>query len=61
MNKIIVFFNEVKSELKKMTWPNREELVGSVIVVCILVFVFAAILGAMDGAFGYFIRNFITV
>jgi preprotein translocase subunit SecE len=60
MNKVISFANEVIIELKKMTWPSREELVGSVIITCILVAIFAIILGAMDSVFSYLIRNFIT-
>ena len=60
MNKVIAFLNEIKSELKKMTWPSRDELIGSVIITCLLVVVLATILGAMDNVFGYFIRNFIT-
>ncbi|MBM3886708.1 preprotein translocase subunit SecE, partial [Candidatus Dependentiae bacterium] len=56
----LVFVNETKSEVKKITWPSRDELIGSVIIVCLLVVVFAAILGSMDGVFGYVIRNFIS-
>ena len=60
MGKFLAFVNETKSEIKKITWPSREELTGSVIIVCLLVVVFAAILGSMDGVFGYIIRNFVA-
>jgi preprotein translocase subunit SecE len=59
MNKIFSFLTEVVSELKKVTWPTRDELVGSTIIVCILVVVFAIILGAMDSAFSFLIRYLI--
>lgn len=60
VSKFWTFINEVRSEVKKITWPSRDELMGSVIIVCLLVIVFAIILGSMDGVFGYVIRNFIS-
>jgi len=59
MNKILSFLSEVRAELKKITWPSRDELVGSTIIVCILVLVFAAILGGMDVAFSSLIKQLI--
>lgn len=56
MNKIVSFLQEVKAELKKVTWPSRDELVGSTIIVCILVLFCALVLGGMDAAFSSFIR-----
>lgn len=53
------FTKEVLTELKKVTWPSKNEVVGSTIIVCVLVIVFAAILGAMDGTFSSFIRKLI--
>jgi len=61
MNKIFTFFNEVKGEVKKITWPGRDELVGSVMIVCILVIVFAAILGTMDTVFGALVKRIINL
>ena len=60
MSKIITFVNEVKTELKRVTWPTREELIGSTIIVCILVVVFAVILGAMDTLFTFFVRHIVS-
>lgn len=48
MNKIFTFFREVKAELEKVTWPKKEDLVGSVIIVCVLALIFALIIGLMD-------------
>ena len=59
MAKIVVFLYEVKAELGKITWPTRDELVGSAIIVCILVLIFAAIFGAMDAGFSALIRQLI--
>lgn len=51
MKKVQVFFREVLAELHKVTWPKRDELVGSAIVVVIFVICFSIILGGMDLAF----------
>ncbi len=57
MNKLVSFFVEVKTELTKVSWPSREELVGSTVIVCILVAVFAVILSGMDAGFSAFIKS----
>ncbi|MFA6535081.1 MAG: preprotein translocase subunit SecE [bacterium] len=59
MNKVMAFVNEVKAEIRKVTWPTKDELIGTTIVVCILVVVFAFILGAMDGFSSFLIRRII--
>ncbi len=59
MSKILTFLSEVRAELRKITWPSRDELIGSTIIVCILVLVFAAILGGMDVAFSALIKQLI--
>ncbi len=57
MNKLVSFLVEVKAELSKVSWPSREELVGSTTIVCILVAVFAVILSGMDAGFSAFIKS----
>jgi preprotein translocase subunit SecE len=42
------FFNEVKSELQKVTWPDRDLTVGTTVVVLILVVVMSMFLGVVD-------------
>jgi len=59
MSKVLSFLREVKVELSKVTWPKRDDLVGSVIIVCFLSLCFAGILGAMDSVFSSLIRWFI--
>ncbi len=59
MNKVMAFVNEVKAEIRKVTWPTKDELIGTTIIVCVLVVVFAFILGAMDGFSSFLIRRII--
>ena len=45
--KIITFFQDVVKEMKKVTWPTKEELIESpkiVIVVCIVLAVFTYVI-----------------
>ncbi|HTP57571.1 MAG TPA: preprotein translocase subunit SecE [Spirochaetia bacterium] len=48
MRKIILFFQESFAELKKVTWPSREEAQASTRVVLISVLIIAAVLGLVD-------------
>lgn len=48
MKRIILFFQESFAELKKVTWPNRDEVVSSTKVVLLSTLIVAAILGLLD-------------
>ena len=48
MKKIIRFFKESFAELKKVTWPSREEVASSTKVVLISVILIALTLGLVD-------------
>ncbi len=57
MNKWFRFLNEVKVELGKVTWPKKDELIGSTIIVFILVIFFAIVLGTMDFGFSMLVTR----
>ena len=42
------FFKEVRTEMKKVNWPPRKEVVGSTIVVVVSVFILSFFLGVVD-------------
>jgi preprotein translocase subunit SecE len=42
------FLSEVRSEMRKVSFPSRDEVMGTTIVVIITSFVFAAFLFAAD-------------
>ena len=48
MKKIILFFQESFAELKKVTWPSRDEVISSTKVVLLSTLVIAAVLGLVD-------------
>ena len=48
LNKVKEFFKEVKTEVKKVVFPTKEELIGSTWVVIITVFIISLFLGIID-------------
>jgi preprotein translocase subunit SecE len=50
------FLVEAVQELKKVTWPNRKETLGTTGVVLVLVFFIAAYLGLVDFILSHFVR-----
>ena len=51
VRRLLVFMQDCYAELKKVTWPSREEVGASTRVVLASVAIFAALLGAMDFLF----------
>ena len=47
-NKTKAFLSEVRSEMRKVSYPSRDEVVGTTIVVIITSFVFAVFLWLAD-------------
>ena len=56
LDQVMQFFREVKTELKKVTWPSRSQTVGSTIVVIILVIIVSFFLGIVDYGLGNLVR-----
>jgi len=48
MNKIAKFVTEVKLELKKVSWPTRQELINSTIVVIVSVIILTIFIALCD-------------
>ncbi len=42
------FVQDVQVEMKKVTWPSRDELRGSTMVVIVTVIIIAIFIGAVD-------------
>ncbi|MDZ7860697.1 MAG: preprotein translocase subunit SecE [Candidatus Krumholzibacteriota bacterium] len=56
IEKIGNFFREVKVEMKKVTWPSREELKESTKLVIIASFVVTVFIGVVDNILSFIIR-----
>ena len=48
----VLFFRQVKQEVKKVTWPTRKEVVQTSIMVLILVAIFFCV----DQVFGFIVK-----
>ncbi len=60
-NKVSVFYQEFKTEMKKVTWPGRKETASSTVVVIITVMIIVMFLGLVDYGLGrivYSVLNF---
>jgi len=56
-DKIKSFYTDVRTEMRKVTWPNWKEVRGTTTVVIITVFIFALYFGIID----YIIQHGVTV
>ena len=48
MEKIKKFLKEVVAELRKVTWPTKDELIGSTIVTIVVSLIVAIFIGIVD-------------
>ncbi len=48
MKKIVQFFKDSYSELRKVVWPSREDVIASTKVVLVSTLVMACVLGLFD-------------
>ncbi|OGP59531.1 MAG: preprotein translocase subunit SecE, partial [Deltaproteobacteria bacterium RBG_13_52_11b] len=47
---------EVKTELKKVTWPSRKDTLSGTVIVLVTVFVIAIFLGVVDSGLSNLIK-----
>lgn len=50
-NRIMKFFRETKSEMKKVSWPSREQLIRNTGVILAFVAIMTVILSLVDFGF----------
>jgi preprotein translocase subunit SecE len=50
------YFNDLKLEMRRVTWPNRKQVEGTTAVVIISVFAFAAYFAVVDSLLVKFIK-----
>ncbi|OQX56005.1 MAG: preprotein translocase subunit SecE [Candidatus Cloacimonas sp. 4484_209] len=60
MQKVIQFIKEVKIELLKVTWPKKDELVGSTTIVLVLSILLTVFLWIADLFIGKILFFFMT-
>ena len=59
MNKLTIFFSEVRAEMKKVTWPTRQETIRYSLAVIGISLGVALFLGLADILFQWIMNEFI--
>jgi len=60
IGKVSEFLSNVKSELKKTTWPSKKDTYGSTVVVIVLVLAVAVFLWLVDSALSRVIKYLLS-
>ena len=55
-SKVLVWGDEVVTEIRKVVWPSRKDTTAMTIVVCIMVLISSVIVTSFDFVSGYFIN-----
>jgi preprotein translocase subunit SecE len=55
------FFSEVVEELKKVTWPDRDQLKNATLVIIVFVLIVSAIIWVMDLAVSGVVNQIIRI
>lgn len=50
------FVEEVQVEMRRVTWPDRDQLRSATAVILVFVLILAVIIGAMDAVFAAIVR-----
>lgn len=59
LDKLTTFLKESRLELKKVTWPTREETIRYTMTVIVISAVVAIFLGGLDYVFQFILNNFV--
>jgi len=59
VDKVKKLVGEIRLELSRVTWPKRDELWGSTLIVIIVSLILAIIIGVMDIGFSNVIKGII--
>lgn len=57
-NKLVKFFKETKAELKKVTWPGKDQLVRNTLIILGFIIITCIILSVCDVVFSKILELF---
>lgn len=58
-NKFVKFFKEVKSEMKKVVWPSKKQVINNTLIVIASVLIVGVVIWLLDLVFQYGLYQFI--
>ena len=59
-NRVVRYFKETRAELRKVTWPTRQQATNLTLIVLAVTVVMAAFLGAVDFLFARIIQLIVS-
>ncbi len=57
-NKLAKFFKETKAEMKKVTWPGKDQLIHNTLIILVFIIITCIILSVCDVAFSSLLNLF---
>ena len=52
-NRVVRFFKEVKSEMKKVVWPSKKQVIKNTLIVIAAVVLIGVVIWALDMLFSF--------
>jgi preprotein translocase subunit SecE len=53
VDRVTEYYQEVKIEMSKVTWPSKEDLKASTVIVLLVLAIFGVVIGAFDTVFQF--------
>ena len=51
------YFSDVRGEMRRVTWPSKQEIYGTTVMVVLTTFIFAFYFAICDWGFQHFVGN----
>jgi len=59
LEKARVFYKETETEMKKVTWPSKDEMISHTVIVLVVVVILTSAIALWDTALGWTVQNII--
>ncbi len=60
-NRIVKWFRELRSELKKVVWPTPKQILNNTIIVLVIMAISSVVVWAVDQAGAYIVNTLISL
>lgn len=58
--RVRTYFSEVRSEMRRVTWPNKQEIYGMTVMVILTTFLFGFYFWVTDGVFSTLVARILN-
>lgn len=60
-NRVVKYFRELKSELKKVVWPSKSQVLNNTGVVLVVMLLVGLFLTGIDGGLGFIVKELVNI